>query len=123
MLDASAVAFLGIGRAAPLVSRIGLWDSETVIPPDVFPSGIPQPGKLSRLRHAARADTTLRLRCAVSASARLALPAEGAVDVATAIDATAALRLSAGIELKAGSAVDAVADVHDVVLEMLLMAD
>lgn len=123
MLDAGAVAFLGIGRTAPIVARIGLWDSETAIPPDVFPSGIPQPGKLSRLRHAARADTTLRLRCAVSASARLALPAEGAVDVAAAVDATAALRLSAGVELKTGSAVEAVADVNDVVLEMLLMAD
>lgn len=123
MLDAGAVAFLGIGRTAPLVARVGLWDSETVIPPDVFPSGIPQPGKLSRLRHAARADTALRLRCAVSASARLALPAECAVDVVTAVDATGALHLSAGVELKAAAAVDSVADVHDVVLEMLLMAD
>ena len=123
MLDARAVAFLGIGRTPPLVARLGLWDLDTVTPPDVFPSGGLQPGKKSRLRHAARAETALRLRCAVSASARLALPASVAVDAATSLNSTASLRIGATAEMAAGTAIEAGADVRDVVLEMLLLAD
>jgi hypothetical protein len=123
VLDAGAVAFLGIGRTPPLVARLGLWDADTVIPPDVFPSGLPQPGKLSRLRHAARADTALHLRCAVSSAARLAIPADVVADVAASLDSTAALRLGATAEIAAGAAIAAGADVRDVVLEMLLLVD
>jgi hypothetical protein len=123
VLDAGAVAFLGIGRTPPLVARLGLWDAETAIPPDVFPSGMPQPGKLSRLRHAARADTALHLRCAVSSSARLAVPADADVAAAAGLDSTAALRLGATAEIAAGTAIEAGADGRDVVLEMLLWAD
>ena len=123
MLDARAVAFLGIGRAPTLVGRLGLWDSDTATTPDFFPSGGLQPGKKSRLRHAARAETALRLRCAVSASARLALPASVAVDAGIDLNSSAALRLPASVEMAAGSAIEAGADVRDVVLEMLLLAD
>ncbi len=123
MLDARAVAFLGIGRAPPLVARLGLWDADIAITPDFFPSGGLQPGKKSRLRHAARAETALRLRCAVSASARLALPASVAVDAGIDLNSSAALRLPASVEMAAGSAIEAGADVRDVVLEMLLLAD
>lgn len=121
MLDAGAVAFLGIGRSAPLVARVGLWDAAP--PPDVFPSGTAQPGKLSRLRHAAHADGALRLCCGVSASARLAIPAAAAVDAAVAVDASARLSLSAGAEVTAATAIAATADVRDVVLEILLLVD
>jgi hypothetical protein len=123
VLDARAVAFLGIGRTPPLVGRIGLWDADPAITPDFFPSGKLQPDKKSRLRHAARAETALRLRCAVSASARLALPASVAVDAATRLNSTASLRIGATAEMAAGTAIEAAADVRDVVLEMLLLAD
>lgn len=123
MLDAGAVAFLGIGRVSPLVGRIGLWDVDTAIPPDVFPSGGLHPGRKSRLRHVASAETALRLRCSVTSAAGLRIGASVAVDAVASIDSSAALRLAGAIETGAAPGVQAEADVRDVVLEMLLLAD
>lgn len=123
MLDARTVAFIGIGHAPPLVSRLGLWDAEVSVSPDFIPGGRVQPGKKTRLRHAAIADGRLFLGCTVSASASLRIAAAAAVDVGAAIDSTASLRIGAAAEMTAGAAIEATADVRDVVLEMLLLVD
>lgn len=122
MLDARSIATLGIGHGAAHVARIGLL-ARTVSLPDHIPAGRWQPGKKSRLRHPARADVLLRLGCAVSATAALRLGASVAVDAPQHIDSRAGLRLGATAEASAITAVEASADVVDVVLEALLMAD
>lgn len=122
MLDARSIATLGIGHGAAHVARIGLL-AHTVSLPDHIPAGRWQPGKPSRLRHPARADILLRLGCAVSATAGLRLGASVAVDAPPQLISTAGLRLGAAAEARAITAIEASADMIDVVLEALLMAD
>lgn len=122
MLDARSIATLGIGHGAAHVARIGLL-ARTVSLPDHIPAGRWQPGKPSRLRHPARADVLLRLGCAVSASASLRLGSAVAVDAPNSLISTAGLRLGSSVETRVKADVEACADVVDVVLEALLMAD
>lgn len=122
MLDARSIATLGIGHGAAHVARIGLL-ARTVSLPDHIPAGRWQPGKPSRLRHPARADVLLRLGCAVYASASLRLGSAVAVDAPNSLISTAGLRLGSSVETRVKADVEACADVVDVVLEALLMAD
>jgi len=122
VLDSRSIATLGIGHGAAHVARIGLL-ARTISLPDHIPAGRWQPGKPSRLRHPARAEVLLRLGCAVSASASLRLGGAVAVDMQKHLDSTVGLRLGAVAETRVETAVEASADVVDVVLEALLMAD
>lgn len=122
MLDARSIATLGIGHGAAHVARIGLL-ARTAPLADRIPAGRWQPGKTSRLRHPARADVLLRLGCAVSVTAGLRLGAAAAVDAPLRLVSTAGMRLGAAAETRAATAIEATADVVDVVLEALLMAD
>jgi hypothetical protein len=90
--------------------------------PDFIPGGLVQPGKKSRLRHTAHADTLLVLRCAVRSQARLVIPATVAVDLSASLDSSARLSLSAAAQMTAQPAITAEADARDVLLEMLLLA-
>ena len=113
---------LGIGHGAAHVARIGLL-ARTVSLPDHIPAGRWHPGKPSRLRYPARAEILLRLGCAISASSGLRLGSAIAVDAPNCIDSTVGLRLGAGAEIRIETAIEAGADMVDVVLEALLMAD
>lgn len=98
-----------------------------VIPPpgpDFFQSGLPRPAvKPSRLRRSARASVWLTAPCTVSASAGLRIGASVAVDAENRAKSEAGLRLPASAEIAIQPSVKAEADMHDVVLEMLLMLD
>lgn len=123
MLDPRSVAVLGIGSAPHVAARFGLWD--VVVPPsgDFFPSGRPQPGKQSRLRRQAKASVRLELGFSVSSSASLSIGATAAAGVSPELESSAGLRLVASAEIRQPATVSAEADVRDVVLEMLLLAD
>lgn len=122
MLDARSIATLGIGLGAAHVARIGLL-ARTVSLPDHIPAGRWQPGRKSRLRHPVHAEVLLCLGCAVASTAGLRLGAAVAVDAPQRLVSTAGLRLGAAVETRAATSVEATADVVDVVLEALLMAD
>lgn len=123
MLDPRSVALLGIGSAPHVAARFGLWD--VVVPPsgDFFPSGRPQPGKQSRLRRQAKASVRLEIGFSISSSASLSIGATVAAGVSPEIESAAGLRLSASTEIHQPTTVAAEADVRDVILEMLLLAD
>ena len=117
------VALFGIGGPTPRFPALWFVDGQpATLPPDSFPGGLVQPGKKSRLRHAAHADTLLVLRCAVRSQARLVIPATVAVDLSTSLDSSARLSLSAAAQMTAQPAITAEADARDVLLEMLLLA-
>ena len=123
-LSPRQVALFGIGGPTPRFPALWFVDGQPApIPPDSFPVGRLQPGKKSRLRHAAHADTLLRLRCAVHSQARLAMPATVAVDLSESLDSSARLSLSAATQMTATPAIVAAADARDVLLEMLLLSD
>ena len=123
-LSPRQVALFGIGGPTPRFPALWFVDGQPApIPPDSFPVGRLQPGKKSRLRHAAHADTLLSLRCAVHSQARLAMPATVAVDLSASLDSSARLSLSAAAQMTATPAIAAAADARDVLLEMLLLSD
>lgn len=122
MLDARSIATLGIGYGAGHVARIGLL-ARTESTPDFFPSGRLQPGRKSGLRRQARANVRLEIGCAIHASAGLSIGSAVAVDLHSGIDSTAGMRLGARAEIRQETTLQAEADVHDIVLEMLLLAD
>lgn len=105
----------------------GAWGplSAVIAPPspDYFPSGIPQPGRRSHLRDRARCDTLLELRCAISSRASLAVPSAAEVNADATLDASAGLRLRSTAKTTAHASASAMADVHDIVLELLLISD
>ena len=124
-LSPRQVVLFGIGGPTPRFPALWFVDGQPApIPPDSFPVGRLQPGKKSRLRHAAHADTLLRLRCAVHSQARLAMPATVAVDdLSASLDSSARLSLSAAAQMTTTPAIVAAADARDVLLEMLLLSD
>ena len=122
VLDARSIATLGIGHGGGHVARIGLL-ARTVSLPDHIPAGRWQPGRKSRLRQPAHAEVLLRLGCAVSATAGLRLGSAVAVDAPARLVSTASLRVGAATTTRAATDIKATADVHDVVLEMLLLSD
>ncbi len=72
-------------------------------------------------RTPARADTWLELRCAVSASAGLAIHAVAAVGAHSAIESVAGLQISAAADIAQQAAIESTADVNDVLLEIMMM--
>lgn len=90
---------------------------------DHFPSGRLQPGKKSRLRHRATADTSLKLQLCVRSTAGLSLSGNATVAAIFSANSKAGLSLSGRAEIGIRPAVSATADSRDVVLEMLLLAD
>lgn len=62
----------------------------------------------------------LELRCGVQSTARLRLGSNVAVDAESTLKSIAGLRLCAQSEINLTPRIESVADVHDVVLEMLL---
>lgn len=85
--------------------------------------GRPQPGRKSRLRHVVRGSAGFRVGCSLAALAGLRLGASAAVDGNFGLKSKSALRLGGRAEMAAPPAVDGLADVHDVILEALLLAD
>lgn len=122
MLDARSIATLGIGYGAAHVARIGLLGVTVVVPPDVLPGGHARPGRRTRRRETARADVRLQIGCTIAAAARLEISAAAAVDLDTTLKSAATLRLSASAAVAQPLAVESVADIHDVLLEILTMA-
>lgn len=117
------VALFGIGGPTPRFPALWFVDGQpATLPPDSFPGGRVQPGKKSRLRHTAHADTLLETYCTVRSTARLAIPATVAVDLSASLDSSARLSLSATAQMAAQPAITAEADARDVLLEMLLLA-
>jgi hypothetical protein len=90
---------------------------------DHFPSGRRQPGKKSHLRHQASAGVLLTVGCSVSSSARLGLGASATVVGKIRLNSKSSIRLGAVAETRIGTSVESSADVRDIVLEMLLLAD
>lgn len=124
MLDPRAVACLGIGTAAPVMARLGLWDIPIDAPAgDFYPSGRAQPGKKSRLRHQAKAGARLVLGVGIRSEARLVLATSVAVNLPPAAEITAGLCLGANAGIQAAPALEAAADCRDILLEMLLLSD
>ncbi len=118
------VALFGIGGPTPRFPALWFVDGQpATLPTDSFPVGLVQPGKKSRLRHTAHADTLLETYCTVRSTVRLAIPATVAVDLSASLESSARLSLSAAAQMTAQPAITAEADARDVLLEMLLLAD
>ena len=115
-----AVAALGVGFPPALLSRIGL---RALPEPPAATTGGGRLGARRNLpqRTPARADTWLELRCAVSASAGLAIHAVAAVGAHSAIESSAGLQISAAADIAQQAAIESTADVNDVLLEILMM--
>ena len=72
-------------------------------------------------RTPARADTWLELRCAVSASAGLAIHAVAGVGALPAIQAVAGPQTWPAADIAQEAALESTAEVNDVLLEILMM--
>lgn len=74
-----------------------------------------------RWRHPARAETRVKLTFSVSASAGLCVGASASTRQRVGVSSAAGLRVGAALRVNTKLAIDAGADMHDVVLEMLLL--
>lgn len=73
-----------------------------------------------RQRHVTHCDVLLNLRCSIRSAATLRLGANAAVDWQISLKSQAALCLGANAEINAMPRIDSIAEVNDVVLEMMM---
>ena len=95
--------------------------TQPVESPETYPSAYRAPPKPTRHRHPARCGVLLEMRCQVQSTAGLRLGANAAVNGQITLKSTAGLRIGAAAKTALSPSLTATADVHDIVLEMLLI--